>query len=284
MHPHVINLSRLSCLLGYVFSVLKDPEYKAIYWPPANISEPTAGPSGEGCSGNSDVNDGEQQSQHDCELVGVPSFPVPDDQDDVPAATAICHNATAIECLNSIGSGSDILQHDINAVSGNKSGSCSSSVSLTDGKSSSDDEDSDKTNYSSQQEQSLGSSSDSESDSDISFGNLKVYEGCDLSVEEGVCAVMDLFMTHKQTKTTLECVLKLILKFLPEENHMPLSKHLLFKYVHDAGPPVPFQVNYFCDQCLFYISKEEKKCPVCGNEGPVNKFYQLSLAAQIRSL
>lgn len=53
------------------------------------------------------------------------------------------------------------------------------------------------------EEESSGSSDFEGSDSNVKLGSLQIYEGCTLTVDEGVYLLMDLFMTQNLSKTTL---------------------------------------------------------------------------------
>lgn len=140
-------------------------------------------------------------------------------------------------------------------------------------KSSSDSERSDK----SDNEQVINS----DSDSDDAF-TPQVFEGCALTVDEGVLELMNLFVKHKMEKIVIGDVLKGLLRFCPKVHNMPKSQHLLFKYVKDLVPLPPENVHYYCADCLYYIGSDPTKCPVC--EGEVSrKFFHLSLAAQLKN-
>jgi len=184
----------------------------------------------------------------------------------------------------------DVAVSENNAEINNAS--CDSDVSSSS-EDSDDDSSSESSDESSSESESEESSSSDESDSsdepededgDFVFGNLKVYGGCNLSVDEAVYSLMDVFMSKKLKKTAIVKFLKVLLKFLPEDNIMPRSRHTLFKYVEDVCPPLPAKVHHYCSVCLFYVGCEEqgKLCPLCNST--CNKFYQLPLANQIQNL
>lgn len=156
----------------------------------------------------------------------------------------------------------------------------------------SSDEDAEISESSSEEESSESSSSESESekseneqdsdDSDSESVSPKVYEGCPLTVEEGVLTMMDMFVKHKMDKVQVGGVLKSFLKFLPKINNMPKTQYSLFKYVEDLCPLSPEKVHYYCSFCLFYIGEVPSNCPLCNKE--CHKFFQLSLSEQVRNM
>ena len=82
-------------------------------------------------------------------------------------------------------------------------------------------------------------------DSDSFIGNVKVCNGIELTVNEGVLVLVDLFLENKLTKKTIGKIATSVQKFLPPNNYMPKSKHQLFKYVKDLCPPVPERTHYW---------------------------------------
>jgi len=126
-------------------------------------------------------------------------------------------------------------------------------------------------------------SSDSDSDSEDNVQQVKkLFENSELSVDEGVLALMNLYKKRKVEKGAMGDILKVVLLFLPKVNNMPKSQHLLFKYVKDLSPISPYQVHYYCRNCLYYVGRVNSQCPLC--ESRCNKFLQLSLADQIKCL
>ena len=65
---------------------------------------------------------------------------------------------------------------------------------------------------------------------------------------------------------------------------MPKSKYMLFKYVTKLCPLSPATAHFYCSKCLFYLGDKLKECrpTLCGSKP--NKFFQLSLAEQIKNL
>ncbi|KAE8741282.1 hypothetical protein FOCC_FOCC013204 [Frankliniella occidentalis] len=122
----------------------------------------------------------------------------------------------------------------------------------------------------------------SDSDSDGDFVSPSVYNGCSLTVDEAVLELMNLYLQHSMEKTALGDTLKSLLKFLPKSNNMPKSKHSLLKYVSDLCPLSKERVHFYCSICHYYLGEEEMCCTLCGAES--RKFYQLSLADQIKNL
>lgn len=142
-------------------------------------------------------------------------------------------------------------------------------------------------NSSSEEESVSQSSSEEDSDahrdaadSDSSISDAKVHSSCDLSLSEGVLVLMDLFLENKLTKKAIGKVTQALQKFMPKDNYMPKTQHELFKFITDRCPPVPVITHYYCQECLFYLGKENINCTLC--KGESKKFYQLPLGNQIK--
>jgi len=123
--------------------------------------------------------------------------------------------------------------------------------------------------------------SDSEDDSPLQ-ASKKVFERSNLSVDEGVLSLLNLFMKKKLEKSLMGDILEVLLAFLPKNHNMPKTQHLLFKYVKDLCPLTTPKIHLYCKKCQYYVGEENVCCPLCSSE--CNKFIQLSLAEQIRNL
>ena len=146
-------------------------------------------------------------------------------------------------------------------------------------------EDSDQSDPGAPSPESIPYRSDSSNDEDnvelFDDGQIEVYAGCELNVDEGVLLLMDMFLKNKLEKKTMGSFLKCVLRFLPDENNMPKSQYLLFKYVENLCPPPAEKVHHYCKNCLLYIGLESGNCPLCASE--CHKFYQLLLSTQLRN-
>jgi len=85
------------------------------------------------------------------------------------------------------------------------------------------------------------SSSEHDSDnSDFHHGvddNQPLCEGCKKTTNEVVLEVCQLFLKHRWTKASINDTLKVISCTLPEDNNMPQSLHMLYKYVSASTAP-----------------------------------------------
>ena len=150
---------------------------------------------------------------------------------------------------------------------------------------SSSDEDTESLKSSSEPESEISEIEENyNSDNSDSDDQLHVFEGCALTVDEGVLVLMNLFVKHQMEKIVVGDILKGLLRFCPKSHNLPKSQHLLFKHVKDLIPLPPEKVHYYCADCLYYFGIEcPMKCPVCDGEQS-HKFFQLSLSAQIKNL
>ncbi|XP_034246743.1 uncharacterized protein LOC117648357 [Thrips palmi] len=162
--------------------------------------------------------------------------------------------------------------------------STSSSSSEQGSESSIEDDTHNRISSPSESESSSESSDQDDSDDSDRFLSPKVYESelCDLTVDEGVLHLMDLFTKYKMSKKETGGILKVILKFIPKFNNMPATEYALFKYVENLCPITEERVHYYCSKCLFYLGLNEMKCNLCSADS--HKFYQISLADQVRNM
>ena len=111
-------------------------------------------------------------------------------------------------------SDSEVSTH-ISEISSDSSREVSSSISSTE--------------RCSESQSSQPSSQHQDSDDTDSFiGNVHVYNGSELTVNDGVLLLMDLFLENKLTKKGVGKILTSVHKLLPKSNNMPKSKHELF--------------------------------------------------------
>ncbi|KAK3932358.1 Halomucin [Frankliniella fusca] len=125
-----------------------------------------------------------------------------------------------------------------------------------------------------------GNASDSGDDESCQEA-IKVHDGTELTVDEGVLTIMDMFIKYKMEKVQMKGILMSVLKFLPKINNMPKTKHNLFKFIENLCPLSKEKVYFYCSVCHYYIGEQLALCHLCGNDP--NKFYQLSLAEQLKS-
>ncbi|KAK3926332.1 Lysine-rich arabinogalactan protein 18 [Frankliniella fusca] len=169
------------------------------------------------------------------------------------------------------------------------SSSCSSSSSSSveelcsatssegeDSESESSSEDNESSNQSEEEENSSSDESDKE------FFSPLIHEGCQLTVDEGVLELMDMFTKFKLSKKQMGGILKSILKFIPDSSDFPRTEYMLFEYVKKLCPISDATTHYYCSVCNYYLGTDEIQCTICQNES--HSFFQIPLAEQIRNL
>ncbi|KAK3921082.1 Baculoviral IAP repeat-containing protein 1a [Frankliniella fusca] len=113
----------------------------------------------------------------------------------------------------------------------------------------------------------------------LSLNNVKVHDYCELSVNEGILNVMDLYIQNNMSKADVQREVKSLCQFLPENHSMPISAHNIFKYILSLSPPMNSKLHYYCSECLFYYGiEDEKLCEVCGVESESGHFFEFDLS------
>ncbi|KAK3926395.1 DNA polymerase IV [Frankliniella fusca] len=80
----------------------------------------------------------------------------------------------------------------------------------------------------------------------------KCRVGSDLTVNEGILNVMDLWISNKESKSALDRTLKAISRLLPKNNNLPSS----------LAPDLSVSKHYFCKACGMY-SEHDDPCSIC---------------------
>jgi len=228
------------------------------------------------------VDDRKSESRHDCDNFLNNSG---GDQDNEPFTNNKQNGVMATAQPDNNNKAEDLVSNS-SEESASEAGSATESScesEIVSGSSSSEEEKESST--SSSEEESDDSNNEQHEDNSDSDGDVvfpPVYEGCSLTVDEGVLEMMNLYLQHSMEKTALGDTLRSTLKFLPQYNGMPKSQHALLKYVSDLCPLGKEKVHFYCSVCHFYLGEEEVSCSLCGAES--RKFYQLSLADQIKNL
>lgn len=111
-----------------------------------------------------------------------------------------------------------------------------------------------------------------------------IYENADISLDQAVFSILDLWVKQKLSKTTLNLQLKLFQSMLPKFNCLPSSIYKFFKYVENQVPPCSIIKHYFCRNCLVYISSTLiETCNEC-QEKEIAYFFELDFINQIKRL
>ena len=64
----------------------------------------------------------------------------------------------------------------------------------------------------------------------------KLYDGSELSDEEGVFLVMEYYINFKLSKAALQGLLKIFKIMLPKNNNLPTSNYKMFKFIRQFAP------------------------------------------------
>lgn len=110
-----------------------------------------------------------------------------------------------------------------------------------------------------------GTSNHNDSESDDGAGNRDsdgqsvdtmepLHRYCSISTDEAVADIIELYVQHKWTKSSLIDLLKRQQKILPRNNNMPKTLFKLFKYVEDIAPRNEVIKHMYCKKCLAYNS------------------------------
>ncbi|XP_075144943.1 uncharacterized protein LOC142219991 [Haematobia irritans] len=127
-------------------------------------------------------------------------------------------------------------------------------------------------------------SEDEESLEEDSVESCMLYRGSDITLDQAVFNVVDMWLSQNLTKTALLCQLQLLGKMLPGDNLMPKTLHKFFKYLENKFDPISIIEHYYCVDCLVYLTtKSINICSSCGNDNICN-FFELDLVQQLRLL
>ncbi|KAK3924497.1 DNA polymerase IV [Frankliniella fusca] len=96
----------------------------------------------------------------------------------------------------------------------------------------------------------------------MEWNRVKLFEGSDLTVNEGILNVMDLWISNKESKAALDRTLKAISRLLPKNNNLPSSAHTVLSFIEGLAPDLSVSKHYFCKACGMY-SEHDDPCSIC---------------------
>lgn len=132
---------------------------------------------------------------------------------------------------------------------------------------------------------------DSESHEDfVSIGSkvtllnsIKLHRFTNLSVNEGILKVMDLYVENKQSKAGLGRAISAICSLLPEDHRMPTSSQEVLDYVQSLAPPGQASLHYYCKKCYYYHGTSTVGlCEICEIETEFGNFHSFNIASLIK--
>ncbi|KAK3918492.1 Ankyrin repeat and zinc finger domain-containing protein 1 [Frankliniella fusca] len=96
----------------------------------------------------------------------------------------------------------------------------------------------------------------------MEWNRVKLFEGSDLTVNEGILNVMDLWISNKESKAALDRTLKAISRLLPKNNNLPSNAHTVLSFIEGLAPDLSVSKHYFCKACRMY-SEHDDPCSIC---------------------
>lgn len=114
------------------------------------------------------------------------------------------------------------------------------------------------------------------------FNVQKIHENSEMSINEGILQIMDLYVKNQLSKQGLERTVKVMCSFLPENHQLPTSAHSILKYVTGLSPPIPATVHYYCESCLTYCGSIADLCEVCNVPTSFGRFFTFNIAALVK--
>lgn len=114
------------------------------------------------------------------------------------------------------------------------------------------------------------------------FTDLKLHSRTEISVNETIVDLMDLFLQNKLSKAGLSRTIAVMCKCFPEDHNLPTSSSQILNYVESLAPPVSATAHYFCESCLYYHGEDKEGfCIIC-NENKFKRFFIFDMAVLIK--
>ena len=86
----------------------------------------------------------------------------------------------------------------------------------------------------------------------------KLYDGSELSDEEGVFLVMEYYINFKLSKAALQGLLKIFKIMLPKNNNLPTSNYKMFKFIRQFTPQLNEKKNIIIVRTVYIITTKMK--------------------------
>lgn len=117
------------------------------------------------------------------------------------------------------------------------------------------------------------------------LNNVKLHNHSDLSVNEGILEIMELFVKNKESKRGLHRSIQAFRKLLPDGHRLPSSSKKILSYIESLAPPVPASIHYYCQDCLYYHGlTRDGLCEICQKPTTFGRFYTYSVGAVMKYL
>jgi len=121
---------------------------------------------------------------------------------------------------------------------------------------------------------------------------LYLYTGSDITVDEAVYDVLNDYVKHNESQSSLASHLKTFLKYLPKPNNMPNSVPRLFRYLEKMDPSFKENSHAYCSKYLLPFEEPhesdteepcETVCEACGSKEQA-VFYSFNVENQMKNL
>lgn len=116
---------------------------------------------------------------------------------------------------------------------------------------------------------------------------MLLHNYCSMTLDESIVTLLDLYITHKWTKASLNENLRFLHAILPDDNCLPNSIYKLFRYVQDMAPSFNVIKHFYCGMCSSYngIDSKINQCCSCGTDKKsISYFFEIDICQQIRTL
>lgn len=131
-------------------------------------------------------------------------------------------------------------------------------------------------------------SDDSASSADSAASLDYLYEGSDMTSNEGLLRVLKIFVEEGWSKTSLDKNVKLLKRMLPKPNDLPSSGKAALKRLENLTATFSEKEHVYCTECLQLVvngenQENDEKCK-CEGEQNTDKFYSFDPEDQIRHM
>ncbi|KAK3926430.1 S-adenosylmethionine decarboxylase proenzyme [Frankliniella fusca] len=99
--------------------------------------------------------------------------------------------------------------------------------------------------------------------SDISDDDEKIWVGSNITVDEAILKVLQVYIRERWTKTSLNSNVKLIKSLLPNPNLFPTSGRKLLSRLDDLSAYQIVKEHFYCSKCQEKKVNERDLCPYC---------------------
>lgn len=110
---------------------------------------------------------------------------------------------------------------------------------------------------------------------------IKLYDGCQHTVDEAILDLLDDLLNNRETKKSLNDHLSTFIKYLPKSNNLPKSAYHILKYVRNLAPLYKETDYHYCSKYFALQSYDDQPSCIC-NSSERKVFYGFSIEDQIK--